>query len=234
LPTSSPSGSGYAARIIDQLFPVNPYRDFDPTSLPLDLQSWGADDGVLAEAARAVSARLVVEVGTWKGASAVRLAKLLPDDGALICIDTWLGTANNFLGTDHLNQKDSLARRNGYPQIYYQFLANVMQLGLSDKVVPLPQTSMNGAKILGRLGLRPDLVYIDASHELMDVYLDIVSFYAVLREGGILVGDDLQAPEVAAAVRKFCADQRIQALARGNKYVLFKGTSYPLPGYVAL
>ena len=45
--------------------------------------------------------RLVIEVGCWKGASAVATAKALRARGLetpLICVDTWLGSAEHLTG----------------------------------------------------------------------------------------------------------------------------------------
>lgn len=62
---------------------------------------------------------IIVEVGTWKGQSAINMANILKKNdikGKIYCIDT-------FLGTWDLQEKEC---KNGYSQVYYMFLNNVV------------------------------------------------------------------------------------------------------------
>lgn len=54
-------------------------------------------------------------------------------------------------------------RRHGMPLLYEQFLTNVVRREVQEYAVPLPQTSETAAAILKRLGIRPDLVHLDAA-----------------------------------------------------------------------
>ena len=70
------------------------YRDFDFRSYPCELTGWGGESPAFAELVRQVRPRLILEVGTWKGASAVSMAKAATSEGLptkILCIDTWLG-----------------------------------------------------------------------------------------------------------------------------------------------
>ena len=64
--------------------------------VPLDLQGWASDDPILAACIAKVRPKLIIEVGSWKGASAVKFAKWMkkanPSTNCfqLICVDTWL------------------------------------------------------------------------------------------------------------------------------------------------
>lgn len=65
----------------------------DPPAEPLeeDLQGWAGTDPLLRRAVEAIRPGLVVEVGSWKGQSAVYMAehcRALGLDAALLCIDT--------------------------------------------------------------------------------------------------------------------------------------------------
>ena len=42
----------------------------------------------------------------------------------------------------------NLLNKNGYPQVYFQFLSNVIHNECEDIITPIPNTSVNGAKFL--------------------------------------------------------------------------------------
>ena len=65
-----------------------------------------------------------------------------------------------------------------------------MRTGVSDRVVPLPQTSTVACELLRRAGVRSGLIHIDASHEYEDVLRDVFLYWEILEPGGYLVGDD--------------------------------------------
>ncbi len=60
------------------------------------------------------------------------------------------------------------------PAAYWQFLTNCKNLKLTNKIIPIRMTSLEAAKFLS---IKPDLIYIDASHEEVDVYNDIMAWY---------------------------------------------------------
>lgn len=173
---------------------------FDPTPYPTDVQGWGSDSPVFAELIASVRPKLIVEVGTWKGASALHMARCCDELGLetrIICIDTWLG-AYEFIGGS--GERD-LLRMYGYPHVYYQFLANVIRAGQQERIYPFPQTSVIAGRYLYHHGVRADLIYLDGSHDLADVAHDIASFYPLVRRGGVLFGDDYDCwPSVRKAV----------------------------------
>ena len=110
--------------------------------------------------------------------------------GCMVCVDTWLGGTEPFMVRDNLNYFESLDLKNGYPQLYYRFLANVMHSGVHDIIVPLAQTSAKAARILSNFGQRPDIAYIDASHQYIDVWVDLMLYWDLLQDDGIMIGDD--------------------------------------------
>ena len=70
------------------------YKGFDFRAYPRDLTGWGGESPAFDELIRQARPRLIIEVGTWKGASAVSMAKAAKSGGMptkIICIDTWLG-----------------------------------------------------------------------------------------------------------------------------------------------
>lgn len=223
--------------LLDLFFGQDPYAGFDHTALAPDHQGWSYENPVLYEAVRLLAPRLVVEVGTWKGASAIRMAKTMQKAGTagvVVCVDTWLGGAEHFLIKNDPAFFPSLRMRHGYPRLYEQFLANVLHAGVADRIVPLPQTSHNAALILSRLGLSPQMVYLDGSHEYTDVYLDLSYYWELLAPGGLILGDDYHQawPGVTAAARTFAREQGTALDLCREKFVVCKGRQPGLAGLV--
>lgn len=173
------------------IHPRSPYAGVAADTELLDLQGWGSSDSpVFEEVFRQLRPQTVVEVGAWKGRSAVYMAEVarsLGLDTTIVCVDTWLG------GLDHLlsdEWREQLRFVNGMPRIYAVFLANVVSRGLAERIIPFPQTSTTAAAFLLHHGVLVDLLHIDASHEEADVLADCRAWWKILRPGGVLIGDD--------------------------------------------
>ena len=71
------------------------YENFDLTGFTFDLQGWNGNSPIFPELIdRVGKPGLIIEVGSWKGLSAVNMAKHIKKkniDCELVCIDTWLG-----------------------------------------------------------------------------------------------------------------------------------------------
>lgn len=205
---------------------VDPYDGFPYQEIPVNLWGWGSEDPNFATMIDAVQPGLIVEVGSWKGASAIHMAKLLSArslKGHILCIDTWLGGLEIWTTRDDKNFFPSLNLHHGYPQLYFQFLANVMHVGFQDLITPFPVTSTIGVRWMQLHQIKADLIYIDASHDEADVYADVVNYWDVLNPGGALFGDDFHKWEgVRRAVRRFAAERSIEFQARGRQWVFMK------------
>lgn len=220
--------------LLQRLHDGDPYDGFPLDSWSEDLQGWGSEHPVFTQAIRALRPRLIVEVGTWKGRSAVHMADVITAiglDTTIVCVDTWLGSPEHFLRKDGLEGRASLHMKHGYPQLYYQFLANVLHHGHQDIIVPLPQTSDNGAIILRRLKLQADIIYIDAAHEHLPVLQDLRNYWSLVRQGGVLIGDDFKYPDVGRAAGDFAREEGLELHAEPRKFCLAKG---PVPEGITL
>jgi predicted O-methyltransferase YrrM len=192
--------------------------------LPLDLQGWASTHPIFEQTIAALKPALIVEVGSWKGASAVHMARLLQKagiDGEIVCIDTYLGSPEHWTNPEF---RPGLLLRHGQPQLYYQFISNVMHEGLQGVITPFPISSTAGAAVLKRAPLRPDLVYIDAGHEYRDVMRDIELYWALLRPGGVLLGDDFVPlwHGVIRAASEFADRSGVVLQAWGEKWLMQK------------
>lgn len=173
---------------------ANPYDGLELR--PPDVRGWNSDSNALVSAVRDVKPLVACEVGSWKGASAINIAREMTaqrpgEPVELVCVDTWLGAREFWTWPD----RDGTAKRdlmmvNGYPSVYYTFLSNVKRASLGGVITPFPCPSHTAAQVLADLGVKFDLVYIDASHEYEDVASDLRDYWELLRPGGVMLGDD--------------------------------------------
>ena len=195
----------------------NPYSGFPAHRIEKDLQGWGFDSPIFEHVIAKCRPRKIVEVGSWKGASANRMAGLLkkyggrPPEAQLVCVDTWLGSVEHWLDRSRPTMFASLNLKWGRPQLYYQFVANVIHCGNQDMIIPFPATSQVAAQFLAAKRMFADAIYIDAGHEYDDVIADLNAFWQVLRPGGVMFGDDYDPTwsEVMRAVQTFAGMNRL-------------------------
>ena len=161
----------------------------------------------------------------WKGQSTIHMteiAKKINPKIILIAIDTFLGSPKHWKPKHPNNFQQFLKLKFGYPQLYYQFLANVMHKGLENNIIPLPQTSVNAAIILKTLGIKGDIIHIDAAHDFENVYSDLVKYWDLLTEDGVLIGDDFAPgwPGFQRGVEYFCSERKLKFIVEKPKYII--------------
>lgn len=185
-----------------------------------------------------VRPKLILEVGSWQGSSAIYMAQLLEkynvEDAVIICVDTWLGSPEHWLNTaSHVNDTwsyDNLKITQGFPNIYKTFLSNVINTGNQHRIIPFPQTSENAFTILKHLGIKFDLIYLDAAHEYEIVKQELNLFSELISEQGILFGDDYGWwPGVTQAVDNFIDQYKLKGYVRTGKFIVVK-PDQDLPG----
>ncbi len=184
---------------------VDPYEDLDVSPYSVDLQGWGHESPIFEEVFSQRKPRSVIEVGTWNGASAIRMAQLLKKhshEGVILCIDTWLGSSRVLWTDEH---RHHLRLEHGFPTQYFQFLANVVLEGHRDVILPLPMESTQAALFLREEEVEADVIYIDGSHREEGVYRDLASYWPLLRPDGVIFGDDYSVsfPGVIRSVNRF-------------------------------
>ena len=67
-----------------------------------------------------------------------------------------------------------------------------MHAGLQSYVIPFPSPSRMARDFLKQRGARAELVHIDAAHEYDDVKEDIRLWWEIVKDGGVMLGDDFQ------------------------------------------
>lgn len=176
------------------LFEKDPYDGLDMTGHVYDIHKFSFPTSVL-DLVKTLYPKLILEVGSWKGASAIHMADQLRDHaipGHVVCIDTWLGAEEMWTKPmrDEAGRYPALKLVNGYPSFYYDFLKNVVHAGHQHRITPFPTTSVIGARVLAKLGVKADFIYIDGSHTYDDVMADLRGCWPLIGEGGVLAGDD--------------------------------------------
>lgn len=194
-----------------------------------DMQGWNSKHPIFGSLIQSLKPRTIIEVGTWKGASAVHMAKLQRDNniaGTILCIDTWLGGRQAYTDQKYLN--DTLPRGGCLPMLG-TFLENICHEGLQDHVFAMPSTAGDAAEQLRLMKVKADLIYIDANHEERDVWRDLQSYWPLVRNGGVLFGDDYDPdhfPGLIKAVTRFSERVGILVEDRNGKFMFRK----PAPG----
>jgi predicted O-methyltransferase YrrM len=173
-----------------------------------DLQGW-MPESFVPQFIRSIKYRGktldIVEVGTWKGTSAIEMANTCRELGIrarIICVDTWLGSPEHF------------TELGNYGDLYSTFVKNVKSKGFGDVIVPLALPSLQAIEVIKRYQVSPDIVYIDAAHEYLPVKMDMEAYWDILKQDGVLLGDDYYSqdvwPGVFRAVNEFVSERNLQ------------------------
>jgi SAM-dependent methyltransferase len=198
------------------------YKDFVP--LPENLLGWNGDKPIFARLITEIKPKRVIEVGSWHGLSAITMAKALKELGmgsTLICVDTWLGAVEFWDDQKHTKERNLLLKH-GYPQVYYQFLSNVVHNNVQDVILPFPNTSFIAAKFFKNTKYTANLIYIDGSHEYTDVISDCREYWDIVEPGGVMFGDDWSWRSVRTAVEDFAKEKSLKIERDGRDFWIFR------------
>jgi len=216
----------WADLLLNKIHLKNPYTGFNQNSFPPDITGSGVPIDFINSLIDSTHPGVVIEVGSWKGLSAIQMAGLLKQrglDAVVVCVDTWLGSLEH-IGRRHPVWGMERYYQNGYPMLYFQFLANVMHQGVQDYIVPFPNTSLIAARWFLREGIQADLINVDGSHDEADVYQDLLSYWRILKPGGVIIGDDYHSDwmGVVEAVNRFAQVNSIKLITSGVRWMLQK------------
>ena len=183
------------------------YDKIEDLGMAVDMQSWPSHASpVFAELIHELKPKTIIEVGSWKGASACVMAKLGEPYGTkVLCVDHFCGDALHAIKGPQIPRDQW-----GYSRLFHQFLTNIKSQGLQDKIVPYPMDSTAGAVYLQHLKITAKLIYVDGDHTMHGCYNDIVNYWELLEPGGVMFIDDvLVFPEIFAATIRFCCERGI-------------------------
>jgi hypothetical protein len=121
----------------------------------------------------------ILEIGSFEGRSTVwMLENMLAEDGAIVCVDTFQG------GIEHSNLNLTKLRDT--------FENNIQEAKKPKQLVSIAEMeSTNALAVLIKEQQEPfDFIYVDGSHEILDVLTDAVMAFKVLKKGGVMLFDD--------------------------------------------
>jgi predicted O-methyltransferase YrrM len=151
-------------------------------SAPTDIEGWLTDaqaDRLRAAAQRLTGGATVVEIGSFRGKSAVVLAAAVPAGASVVCIDPHLGSDRGpqEITADHQRGEDD----------YEAFHANLARHGVTDVVEHVRALSSSA---LGAVDGPVDLLYVDGAHRFGPAGEDLVSWGGRVRPGGTMLVHD--------------------------------------------
>jgi predicted O-methyltransferase YrrM len=164
------------------------------------------DQALFHDVCSLVKPESILEVGSWMGSSAIAWAHAASDyrpDSVVYCVDTWLGSVEHFLsscGETWNIEKLSLSEYG--PTFFDDFLRNVWDYGLQDKIRPLRAASSSAMPYFAREGLQFDVVYVDGAHDFHSVCQDVSEALKLISPKGLVCGDDFWWGSVKAGLRE--------------------------------
>ncbi|MES2436820.1 MAG: class I SAM-dependent methyltransferase [Patescibacteria group bacterium] len=122
-----------------------------------------------------------VEVGSWKGKSAVFMAVEIANSGKRIkfdCIDHWKGSKDTYLENEDQAVKDG--------NLFEVFKENIEPVQEYINAIDGDSAATASRYADGSL----DFIYIDAAHDYESVKRDIKAWLPKLKSDGVIAGDD--------------------------------------------
>ena len=123
----------------------------------------------------------ILEIGTFVGTSIIKMLELVPESTATV-IDKW----EDYNETDYMSGNKTSVKNASKSEVIFN--DNIKKSGMESRIQVIKG---NSSEKLFNLELTSfDFIYIDGSHKCLDVYLDAVLAWRLLRKGGILGFDD--------------------------------------------
>jgi predicted O-methyltransferase YrrM len=195
-------------KIFEKLNIKNPYTyiktlDIKETVSP----NWGGKCKIFNNFIMENKPKLILELGAYLGDSTISMAKSLKTndiDGCIITVDTWLGSQEHWLKNkcNMLYMNDYFER--GISSLYDKFCKNVLENGVENFIIPMPTTTDTAFDILKELGIKVDMIYMDADHREHIIYNDLCNYQTLLNPNGIIFGHDIDWIGVKKGVKKYC------------------------------
>lgn len=120
----------------------------------------------------------ILEIGSYRGdATAWFLNNLVSDKKSMVyAVDTWSGSPEYF--------------NSNFTEIEKAFNKTIESTGKSKQLIKMKMLSSKALIELNRDNIMFDIIFIDASHEAIDVLSDAILSWNILNENGILIFDD--------------------------------------------
>lgn len=134
----------------------------------------------------------VLEIGSWAGGSTITFAEAIKKynggRGKVTAVDAW----QSFHGDSHIEKSSHAIMEKALKKgtIFDLFSHNIKASGFSDIVEVKRGWSKDILPTLSKEYF--DLIFVDGSHFYEDVLLDLKNSAFLLKDGGVICGDDLE------------------------------------------
>lgn len=157
---------------------------------------------------------IFVEIGSFKGRSASAMCVNIINskkDITFYCVDTWNGSEEHQIGKNF----EDIDVVNG--RLFDIFSHNTKIV--SNYIRPIKTTSIEAVKLFKDKELQ--FVYIDASHDYINVSTDLNIWYPKVKSGGILAGHDwIYFEDVRRAVQEFAKEKSLTIITMANSWMM--------------
>jgi hypothetical protein len=115
------------------------------------------------------------------------------------------------------------------PTFFDDFLRNVWDSGLQNRILPFRATSSSALPFFDKQGLRFDVIYVDGAHDTYSVFTDGVGALKITSENGLVCGDDFYWSSVRHGLRLLALTHRkpLHFYVKGSDFVILKGSHDP-------
>jgi len=121
---------------------------------------------------------LYLELGTWTGMGSTKFVADNYPEVTMICIDTFEGSEEHH----RIEAYKSIAAN-----LWDHFCAN--RWHSRKRLFPIRTDTISGLRAVWNIGLKPDVIYIDAAHDAESVYQDLRMTLECFPEA-VIMGDD--------------------------------------------
>lgn len=180
--------------LVSELFDGHsPFESFPPPGVqaliqPERVTGWGSEKTVFRRLMEEVRPRVVIELGSFLGASALHMAAIAKELGLateIYCFDDFRGWPGFRTGP-----LADVKQQNGNVMLMNQFLQNVVSRNMTERILPMPFGTVASLSSFCKWGIYADLIEVDASHDFHSAWADINTAYRLLRPGGVMFGHD--------------------------------------------
>jgi hypothetical protein len=173
-------------------------------NVPVDIHGWfdNRNKDFLLNEVLEPDMKVIVELGAWLGTSTRWFCE--NSSAKVFSVDHWKGSI------EHQGRKDV---KDKLPMLYETFLVNCW--AFRDRIIPVRMDTISGMHYIHDNDIKPDMIFVDASHEYDDVINDLETA-SMLFPKAILCGDDWtwrnrrlnKRKTVQEAVISFCKNSR--------------------------
>jgi len=162
--------------IKSKLYKIDPFESYEPNFSSFDRSGWGLH-GLFAYLITRLTPKIIIEVGTWKGNSAIHMAEIassLKLSTEIVCVDTFTGSPEHWIQSHSQSFNDDrtfsdyyddLKITRGRPTLFEIFMNNCICAKVANRITPFPVSSDTAWYVLNTLGVKAEVIYVDAGHE---------------------------------------------------------------------